>query len=199
MERKRMFTLSEAIDLLDQLENSPDALDVHVDKEHGVDFFEAAKIYIQPPDNSNNDENSDIDSGDENEPTGDASLLSGNQLLGAAVVDINGPSGRVILEDEYAEQDQEGKSEMPDIPQPMAKKRRKSTRLNIQTSGDILICLLAKRLPGRCLLQVWILHILQQHCLKCFSLMTFCITYVMNHLSMHYQRVSTIFLLTLRP
>ena len=83
--------MSEAIDLLDQLENSPDALDVHVDKEHGVDFFEAAKIYIQPSDNSNNDENNDIDSGDENEPTGYASLLSGNQLLGAAVVDINGP------------------------------------------------------------------------------------------------------------
>ena len=47
-----------------------------------------------------NNENSNIDSVDENQLTGDASILSGNQLLGSAVSQINTPSSRVIRGDE---------------------------------------------------------------------------------------------------
>ena len=75
-----MFTVSEALDLLDQLKVSSEDLD-------------KAKMYIQLPVNPNNEYKSDIDAGDETESTGDATCLSGNQLLSTAVVD-NGLSKR---------------------------------------------------------------------------------------------------------
>lgn len=45
-------------------------------------------------------ENSAIDSGNENQPTGDASILNGKQLLRCVVLLINALSGRVKREGE---------------------------------------------------------------------------------------------------
>ena len=50
------------------------------------------KIFIQPQVNANK-KNSEIDFVNENQPTEDASILSGNQLLGFAVLLINTPFG----------------------------------------------------------------------------------------------------------
>ena len=69
-----MFYLNEATDYLDNFEVSTDDSD-----SANARNFQSAKVFIQPPVNANN-ENSGIDSGDENQPTGDASILSGNQL-----------------------------------------------------------------------------------------------------------------------
>ena len=92
---KKTFNLNEAIDYyLDNLQISTDDSD-----NEGDSKFQSAKISIQPPVNANS-ENSDIESGDEDQPTGDASTLIGNQLLSSAVVQINTPSGRVTREDE---------------------------------------------------------------------------------------------------
>ena len=44
--------------------------------------FYSAKVFVQSSENANN-ENSDIDSGNWNQPTGDVSVLSGKQLLGS--------------------------------------------------------------------------------------------------------------------
>ena len=69
---KRSFTLTEAIDYLDNIGVSAD------DSDSG-DYinFQSEKIFIQPPANAH-DDNRDIDFGDENLPTGDASVGSGN-------------------------------------------------------------------------------------------------------------------------
>ena len=58
--------------------------------------FQSAKIYLQPPLNSNRP-SSDVDSGDENTAAADTSNLSGNQLLSSAVLEIKCPSGKVIV------------------------------------------------------------------------------------------------------
>ena len=50
------------------------------------------KIFVQPQVKANN-ENSEINSVGQNQPTKDASILSGNQLLGSADLLINTPSG----------------------------------------------------------------------------------------------------------
>ena len=75
-------------------------LEVSTDYSEGEDYsnFQLAKIFIQPPVNANN-ENSNTDSGDVNQPTGDASILLDNQLLRSAVLQINTLSGPVIKED----------------------------------------------------------------------------------------------------
>ena len=46
-----------------------------------------------------NNENSNIDSGDKNQPTVDTIISSSNQQLCSAVLQINTPSGPVIRED----------------------------------------------------------------------------------------------------
>ena len=74
--KKKSYTLSEALDYLDNLEVSSSDESEYVDDEIG----KSAQIFIQPPVNCN-DMNSDIDSGNENVADGDASVLSGNQLL----------------------------------------------------------------------------------------------------------------------
>ena len=74
--------MNEAIDYLDNLEVSTDDSDSKDDSN-----FHSVQNFIQLPVNANN-ENSDIDSGDENQPTGDTSNLSGNQLVGSAVLEI---------------------------------------------------------------------------------------------------------------
>ena len=63
--------------------------------------FQSAKIYLQPPLNSNRP-SSDVDSGDENTAaagnlSGNQLNLSGNQLLSSAVLIIKCPSGKVIV------------------------------------------------------------------------------------------------------
>ena len=57
--------------------------------------LKSAQIFIQPPVNSN-DMNSDIDSGDENVAELEASVLSGNQLLGCAVLEMNLTNAKVV-------------------------------------------------------------------------------------------------------
>ena len=74
--KKKSYLLSEALDYLDNLEVSSSDESEDVDDEIG----KSAQIFIQPPVNCN-DMNSDIDSGNENVADGDASVLSGNQLL----------------------------------------------------------------------------------------------------------------------
>ena len=78
MSKEKCFILNEAIDYLDNLE-----------------VLAAEVPYIQSPENANNG-NSDIDSGDWNEPTPETSVLNSNQLLGSAVGQINTPSRQVI-------------------------------------------------------------------------------------------------------
>ena len=68
--KKKKYTLSETLDSFDDLE---------VDNKK----LKSLQIAIHLPVKSN-DMNSDIDSGDENVADGDASFLSGNQLLGCA-------------------------------------------------------------------------------------------------------------------
>ena len=59
-----------------------DNLEVSIDNSDSEDDrnFQSAKIFIEPLVDSNN-EKSKIDAGDENQPTGDAIILSGNLLL----------------------------------------------------------------------------------------------------------------------
>ena len=88
---EKTFTLSQALDYLDNLEVSPDS------EEESLNDLQSAKIYLQPPLNPNRP-SSDVDSGDANTAAADTSNLSGNQLLGSAVLEIKYPSGKVIAE-----------------------------------------------------------------------------------------------------
>ena len=56
--------------------------------------LQSAEIYVQPPRNSNRPS---VDSVDENTAAADTSNLRGNQLLSSALLEIKGPSGKVIL------------------------------------------------------------------------------------------------------
>ena len=58
--------------------------------------LQSAKIYLQPPLNSNRP-SGDVDSGDENTAVADTSNLTGNRLLSFAVLEIKCPSGKVIV------------------------------------------------------------------------------------------------------
>ena len=84
------FTLSQALDYLDNLEVSS----YSEEESLGDRWF--AKIYLQPPLNSNRP-SSDADAGDENTAAAYTSNLSGNQLLSSAVLEIKCPSGKVIV------------------------------------------------------------------------------------------------------
>ena len=86
---EKTFTLSQALDYLDNLEVSSDS------EKESLGDLQSAKIYLQPPLNSNRP-SSDVDSGDEN-TAADTINLSGNQLLRSAVLEIKCPSGKVIV------------------------------------------------------------------------------------------------------
>ena len=88
---EKTFTLSQALDYLDNLEVSPDS------EEESLNDLQSAKIYLQPALNPNRP-SSDVDSGDANTAAADTSNLSGNQLLGSTVLEIKYPSGKVIVE-----------------------------------------------------------------------------------------------------
>ena len=81
--KKKSYTLSEALDYLDNLEVS--SSDDSEDEDNRK--LKSAQIFIQPS-VSCNDMNSDIDSGDESVAYGDASVLSGNQLLRCVVLEM---------------------------------------------------------------------------------------------------------------
>ena len=89
--KKKSYTLSEALDYLDNLEVS--SSDESENEDDGK--LKSAQIFIQPPVNCN-DMKSDIDSGDENVADGDASVLSGNELLGCAVLEIKLTNAKVV-------------------------------------------------------------------------------------------------------
>ena len=87
---EKTFTLSQALDFLDNLKARSDT------EEESLRDLQSAKIYLQPPLNSNRP-SSDVDSGDENTAAADTSNLSGNQLLSSAVLEIKCSSGKVIV------------------------------------------------------------------------------------------------------
>ena len=87
---EKTFTLSQALDYLDNLEVSSDS------EEESLGDLQSAKIYLQPPLNSNRP-SSDVDSGDENTAAADTSNLSGNQLLSSPVLETKCPSGKLIV------------------------------------------------------------------------------------------------------
>ena len=88
--KKKSYTLCEALDYLDNLEvSSSDESENENDEK-----MKSAKIFIQPPVH-HNDMDSDIDSADKNVDDGDASVLSGNQLLGCAVLEMKLTNGKV--------------------------------------------------------------------------------------------------------
>ena len=78
--------MRQALDYLGNLEVSSDF------EEESLGELQSAKIYLQPPLNSNRP-SSDVDSGDENTAAADASNLSGNQLLSSAILEIKCPKG----------------------------------------------------------------------------------------------------------
>ena len=87
---EKTFTLSQTLDL-DNLEVSSDF------EEKYLGDLQSAKIYLQPPLNSNRP-SSDVDCGDENTAAADTSNLRGNQLFSSAVLEIKCRIGKVIVE-----------------------------------------------------------------------------------------------------
>ena len=75
---EKTFTLSLAPDYLDNLEVSSES------EEESLGDLQFAKIYLQPPLNSNKP-SSDVDSGDENTAGADTSNLSDNQILSCCI------------------------------------------------------------------------------------------------------------------
>ena len=87
---EKTFTLSQALDYLDNLEVSSDS------EEESLGYLQSAKIYLQPSLNPNIP-SSDVNSGYENTAAADTSNLSGNQLLSSALLELKYPSGKVIV------------------------------------------------------------------------------------------------------
>ena len=87
---EKTFTLSQALDYLDNLKVSSDS------EVESLGDLQSVKIYLQSPLNSNRP-NSDVDSGDENTAATDTSNLSDNQHLSSAVLEIKCPSGKMIV------------------------------------------------------------------------------------------------------
>ena len=111
---EKTFTLSQALDYLDNLEISSDS------EEKSLSDLQSAKIYLQPPLNSNR-ASSGADSGDENTAAPDRSNLSGNQLLSYTALEIKWPSGKVIV----------GKSE-DTATKPSVQKAKRRKKENLQ-------------------------------------------------------------------
>ena len=90
-EIKKIYTLSEAHVYLDHLKvSSSDESKDKVDEK-----LKSEQIFIQATVNCNG-MNNNIDSGDENVANGNASVLSGNQLLGCAVLKMILINGNVV-------------------------------------------------------------------------------------------------------
>ena len=87
---EKTFTLSQALDYLDNLERNSDS------EEESLGDLQSAKIYLQPPLNSNRP-SSDVDYGNENTAAANAINLNGNQLLSSVVLEIKCPSGKGIV------------------------------------------------------------------------------------------------------
>ena len=116
---EKTFTLSQALDYLDNLEVSSDS------EEESLGDLQSAKIHLQHPLNSNRP-SSDVDSCDENTAAVDTSNLSCNQLLCSAVLEIKCPSGMVIV----------GQSEdtATKVPVQKAKRRKKDNSQHVNNS-----------------------------------------------------------------
>ena len=87
---EKTFTLSQALDYLDNLEVSSKS------EEKYLGALQSAKIYLQPPLNSNRP-SSDVDSDDENTAAVDTSKLSCNQLFSFAVLEVKCLNGKVFV------------------------------------------------------------------------------------------------------
>ena len=116
--KKKIYTLSEALDYLDNLEVSSSDESEDEDDEK----LKSAQIFIQPPVNCN-DMNSDIDSGEENVADGDARVSSGNQLLGCAVLEMKLTKGKVVRGND---DEQSKTNDNQDLPRKSKKKKKKS-------------------------------------------------------------------------
>ena len=86
--------------------------------------LKSAQIFIQPP-VSCNDMNGDIDSGDENVVDADASVLSGNQLLGCDVLEMKLTNGKVVRGND----DQQNKANDNQDLAPDLKKKKKNSKV----------------------------------------------------------------------
>ena len=84
---EKTFTFSQALDYLDNLEVSSDS------EEESLGDLQSAKIYLQPPHNSNR---SSSDTSNQT-AAADTSNLSSNQLFSSAVLEIKCPSRKVIF------------------------------------------------------------------------------------------------------
>ena len=87
---EKTFTLSQALDYLDNLEVISDS------EEESLRNLQSGKIYPQLPLNSNT-RSSDVDSGDENTAAAYTSHLGRTQLVSSVVLEIKCPSGKVIV------------------------------------------------------------------------------------------------------
>ena len=116
--RKKSYTLSEALDYLDNLEVS--SCDESEDEDNGKP--KSAQIFIQPPVNCN-DMDSDINSGDEKVAYGDASVLSSNQLLGCAVLEMKFKNTKVVR---GGDDKQNKTNDNQDLAPELIKKKKKS-------------------------------------------------------------------------
>ena len=88
-------------------------------------------------------------SGDENVAEGDASVLSGNQLLGCAVLEMKLISAKVVRGND---DEQNKTNDNQDLAPELKKKKKKNQRSNISINGHILLCLLLMILNGTFLL-----------------------------------------------
>ena len=132
--KKKIYTLSEALDYLDNLEVS--SRDESKDKDKRK--LKSTQIFIQPSVNCN-DMNSDIDSGDENVADGDASVLSGNQLLGCAVLEMKLTNAKVVRGNNVEQNETNDNQDL---------RKRKNQKSTISINGNILIFLLLMILNG---------------------------------------------------
>ena len=116
--KKKSYTPSEALDYLDNLEvSSSDESEDEDDRN-----LKSAQIFIQPPVNCN-DVNSDINSGDENVAYGNASVLSGNQLLGCAVSEMKLTNTKVVRGNDH---EQNKTNDNQDLAPELKKENKKS-------------------------------------------------------------------------
>ena len=121
--KKESYVLSKALDYLDNLEVS--ASDESEDEDD--EKLKSAQIFFQPPVNCNG-MNSDIDSGDENVADGDASVLSGSQLLGCAVLKMKLTNAKVVRGND----DEQSKTiDNQDLPPEPKQEKKKSKVKNI--------------------------------------------------------------------
>ena len=116
--KKKSYTPKEE---LENLEVSPS--DESEDEDNRK--LKSAQIFIQPPVNCN-DMNSDIDLGDENAVDGDASVLSGNQLLECAVLEMKLTIGKVVGDNDDEQNKTNDNQDLP--PQPNKKKKKSKVK-----------------------------------------------------------------------